>query len=365
MQEKNGLPDSFPVVGIGASAGGLEAFMELLHALPEHTGMAFVLVQHLDRRHDSKLADVLAKSTRMPVLEAAHGLAVQPDHVYVIAPDTVLTLSADGSLQTEARGPGPGLHLPINHFFESLAVRRTSAAIGVVLSGTGADGAMGLAEIKAAGGITFAQDEASAKFNGMPQAAVQSGCVDFVLSPAQIAAEIARVGRHPYLKATPDEEAAAAPVEQGDEERFRLVLSLLRAAHGVDFSAYRDTTIRRRILRRAMLREGNLDGYLKRLKNDRDELDALYQDILINVTRFFREAEVFETLKQRVFPEILAAKQGDAPVRIWVPGCSTGQEAYSLGIALLEFLDDKPVHPIIQIFATDRRWCMDTAVSGR
>jgi two-component system CheB/CheR fusion protein len=193
-QTSKELPDSFPVVGIGASAGGLETFIELMQALPEHTGMAFVLVQHLDPRYDSKLADLLAKVTRMPVIEAAHGLAVQPDHVYVIAPNTSLTLSADGRLETEARGPGPGPHLPIDRFFASLAARRTSAAIGVVLSGTGADGTMGLEEIKAAGGITFAQDEASSKFSGMPQAAVQSGCVDLVLSPKEIAAELARVG---------------------------------------------------------------------------------------------------------------------------------------------------------------------------
>jgi two-component system CheB/CheR fusion protein len=271
----------------------------------------------------------------------------------VIAPNTSLTLSADGRLETEARGPGPGPHLPIDRFFASLAARRTSAAIGVVLSGTGADGTMGLEEIKAAGGITFAQDEASSKFSGMPQAAVQSGCVDLVLSPKEIAAELARVGGHPYLQAIPVEKNAATLMEEGDDERFKQVLTLLRAASGVDFSAYRDTTIRRRVMRRMMLREGNLDGYVKRLRNDRGELDALYHDILINVTKFFREEEVFDTLKQRIFPEILAAKQGDAPIRIWVPGCSTGQEAYSLGIALLEFLDDKPLHPAIQIFATD------------
>lgn len=353
MLEPDASPTgSFPIVGVGASAGGLEAFTQLLQALPRHSGMAFVLVQHLDPRHESKLADLLAKSTSMPVLEAADGLVVKPDHVYVIAPDTALELAGDGTLHTEARGEKPGPHLPIDHFFRSLAKRRISGAIGVVLSGTGTDGAMGLEEIKAAGGIAFAQDEASAKFAGMPLAALHSGCVDLALPPARIAAELTRIGRHPYLFA-PLEEGHGGEPEQDDVEHFRSVLALLRAASGVDFSAYRDTTIRRRIVRRMLLQGGSLSGYAERLENDRAELDALYQDLLINVTRFFREPEVFEALKQRVFPEILAAKQGNAPIRIWVPGCSTGQEAYSLGIALLEFLDDKPVHPSIQIFATD------------
>ncbi|HWP12592.1 MAG TPA: chemotaxis protein CheB, partial [Ramlibacter sp.] len=347
-------PGGFPIVGIGASAGGLEAFMQLLHALPEHTGMAFVLVQHLDPRHDSRLPDLLAKATRMQVLEAAQGLAVQPDHVYVIAPDTTLTLTADGVFHIEPRGDRPGPHLPIDQFFRSLAANRTSGAIGVVLSGTGTDGSMGLEEIKAAGGIAFAQDEASAKFSGMPLAALHTGSVDLVLPPARIAAELARVGQHPYLAPEPDEGHTAVPAEGNDGDGFRSVLGLLREASGVDFGAYRDTTIKRRITRRLMLRGGDsMDAYAQLLRGDRAELDALYQDILINVTKFFREPELFETLKQRVFPDILAAKRGEAPIRIWVPGCSTGQEAYSLAMALLEFLDDKPVHPPIQIFATD------------
>ncbi|GAB3759133.1 chemotaxis protein CheB [Ramlibacter monticola] len=346
--------DVFPIVGIGASAGGLEAFMQLLQALPAHTGMAFVLVQHLDPRYDSRLADLLAKATAMPVLEAAQGLAVQPDHVYVIAPDTTLTLAAGGVLQTEPRGDQPGPHLPIDRFFRSLAAIRASAAIGVVLSGTGTDGSMGLEEIKAAGGVAFAQDEASAKFAGMPLAAAHTGSVDLVLPPARIAAELARVGQHPYLVTAadqrPDDDAQGNDRDGG----FRAVLALLREATGVDFAAYRDTTIKRRITRRLMLHgDDSLGAYAQRLRADRAELDALYQDILINVTQFFREPELFEALKERVFPAILAAKQGAAPIRIWVPGCSAGQEAYSLAMALFEFLDDKPAHPPIQIFATD------------
>ena len=353
-------PGDFPVVGIGASAGGLEAFQQLLAALPEHTGLAFVLVQHLDPRHDSRLADLLARSTPMPVVEATPGMALQPDHVVVIAPDTTLALAADGTLLVQPRGNAPGPHLPIDHFLRSLAERHANRAIGVVLSGTGSDGTIGLEEIKAAGGVTLAQDEASARFSGMPLAALHSGCVDLVLPPDRIAHELARLGRHPYLAPATAESAAERRTEQAgqddnqDAEHFRAVLALLRAARGVDFAAYRDTTIRRRIMRRLMLHGGaSLGAYVERLRADRGELDALFQDILINVTKFFREPEVFEALKARVFPELIAAREGDAPLRIWVPGCSTGQEAYSLAMALLEFFDDKPVHPPLQIFATD------------
>ena len=349
-------PGSFPVVGIGASAGGLEAFMQLLAALPAEPGMALVFVQHLDPRHDSRLVDLLGRSTPMPVVEATPGLALRSGHVYVIAPDTTLALADDGTFLVEPRGRAPGPHLPIDHLFRSLALRYASRAIGVVLSGTGSDGTMGLEEIKAAGGVSFAQDEASAKFSGMPLAATHSGCVDLVLPPERIAAELLRVGRHPYLApaAAGAAEGGDAPRGRDEADHFRAVLALLRTAHGVDFAAYRDTTIRRRIMRRMMLHGGaSLGAYVERLRGNRAELDALFHDILINVTRFFREPEVFEALKERVFPGVLAARQGDAPIRIWVPGCATGQEAYSLAMVLLEYLDDKPVHPPIQIFATD------------
>ena len=189
---------TFPVVGIGASAGGLEAASSLLAGLPQSPGMAFVLVQHLDPKHESKLCDLLAKVTRLHVLEASHGLALRPDHVYVIPPNTSLTLE-QGILQLTPRDEVRGLHLPIDRFFKSLAEDRQAGAIGVILSGTGSDGTLGVEEIKAAGGITFAQDEASAKFPSMPLSAIGSGCVDFVLPPEEIARELARIGRHPYV----------------------------------------------------------------------------------------------------------------------------------------------------------------------
>jgi two-component system, chemotaxis family, CheB/CheR fusion protein len=341
---------AFPVVGIGASAGGLEAFSQLLKALPEQTGMAFVLVQHLDPTHQSQLGVLLSKMTRMRVLEPADGQALQPDHVYVIAPNTELSLASGGVLRVEPRPDVRGPHLPIDHFFRSLAEQRQSSAIGVVLSGTGSDGSLGLEEIKAAGGITFAQDQASAAHAGMPQSAVHSGCVDLVLPPDRIAHELVRISQHAYISPQQGAEAAAEGDDDGD---FKAVLSLLRASSGVDFSAYRDTTVRRRIERRVALHGGSLGRYVEHLKGNRAELDALYQDVLINVTSFFREPAAFEALKSRAFPQILADRRPDSTIRLWVPGCSTGQEAYSLAIALLEFLDDKPVRPQICIFATD------------
>jgi two-component system, chemotaxis family, CheB/CheR fusion protein len=350
-----------PTVGIGASAGGLEAFGQLLAHLPADTGMAFVLIQHLDPKHASQLGDLLAKATAMPLLEAAQGLAVRPDHVYVIPPNTTLTI-AGGVLQLAPRGGAP--HMPIDDFFGSLAEDGHAGAIGVILSGSGSDGSLGLEEIKAAGGITLAQDEESARYPAMPRSAVRGGSVDFVLDPAGIARELVRIGRHPSLSTPPlpgngggpaaGPAAAAVDAEAADEEQFRKILALLRASSGVDFSAYRDTMIRRRIRRRLLLStRQSLADYVRQLAGDAAELETLYQDILINVTRFFREPGTFEALKGSVFPEIAKAKAPGMPFRIWVPGCSTGQEAYSLAIALLEFLDGQPVRFPIQIFATD------------
>jgi two-component system CheB/CheR fusion protein len=339
----------FAVVGIGASAGGLEAVTQLLEALPTDTGMAFVLVQHLDPKHESKLDTILAKSTGMPVHEAGHGMKVEPNNIYIIPPNTTMTI-ADGTLQLTARGEMAGRHLPVDSFFKSLAQDRQTGAIGVVLSGTGSDGTLGLEDIKAADGITFAQDEESAKYPGMPLSALRSGCVDVTLSPVEIARELARVGQHPYVTMP----AAAEIAPSTEDASFRRILALLRASFGVDFSAYRDKTIRRRIMRRMVLNvKEDLAEYAQQLERNRAELEALYHDLLINVTSFFREPETFEALKQTVFPEILKAKTPGAPIRIWSPGVAAGQEAYSLAMALIEFFDDKDPAPPIQIFATD------------
>ncbi len=344
-------PATFPIVAIGASAGGLEAFTQVLTHLSESTGMAFVLVQHLDPRHESKLGDLLARATRMSVVEAQHGMTVEPDHIYVIAPNTCLTIH-DGILQVTARPDTRALNLPIDEFMRALAADRKARAIGVVLSGTGSDGTLGMEEIKANGGITLAQDEESAKYSSMPQNAVRGGCVDLVLPPDGIARELARISQHPFVTTVSEAPADLAP--DPENAQIERVLRLLRTAIGVDFRGYRDSTIKRRITRRMVLHgRSDLAEYAELLQSDRAEIDALYNDLLINVTSFFREPEIFEALNQRVFPEILKAKTAETPIRVWVPGCSTGQEAYSLAMAMLEFVEERPIRPQIQIFATD------------
>jgi two-component system CheB/CheR fusion protein len=347
LDPTNGKP--FPIVGVGASAGGLEAIRQLLAHLPDDTGMAFVLVQHLDPRHESRLADLLAKTTRMPVSNASHGVPVRANHVYVIPPNADIAI-AGGVLHVSPREETHRPHLPIDYLFRTLAEDQQARAIGVVLSGTGSDGTLGLCEIKAVGGITFAQEERSAKHTGMPHSAIDSGCVDFVMTPEEIAGRLAKLGSHPYLA----EKELVQAIEDDEERLYKRILAAVRSVTRVDFSQYRDTTIKRRIMRRMALHtQYSLADYAERLEADGSEVDALYHDLLINVTSFFRDPDLFEALKRRVFPEIVKEKSPTAPLRMWVPGCSTGQEAYSLAITLLEFLDDFPVRPPIQIFATD------------
>ena len=338
----------FPIVGIGASAGGLEAFQQLLSHLPRDINMAFILVQHLDATHESHLIDILSRGTRLPTLAASEGDRVRPGHIFIIAPNTCLAIS-EGLLRVTPRDQLPGLHLPIDHLFRSLAAEQQGRSIGVVLSGTGADGTLGLCEIKGAGGITFAQSEASARHAGMPHSAIESGSVDFVMTPEAIARQLVEIASHPYLDPLQRPETVAA-----SDEHYKQILSMVRAVTKVSFSHYRETTIKRRILRRmALQNQDSMAEYARRLAQDAGEVEALYRDLLINVTSFFRDPEVFDYLKSEVFPRIIERKAADAPLRLWVPGCSTGQEAYSLAIILWEFFDDRPVRPPIQIFASD------------
>lgn len=348
-QSKN-LP--YPIVGIGASAGGLEACSQLLQALPLDTEMVFVVVQHLDPHHSSILSELLSRTTDLPVIEARDGMAMQPGHVYVIPPNADMTIM-DGHLKlTKPRIKTAGQFMPVDHFFRSLAETYGPKAIGVILSGSASDGALGLQVIKEVGGITFVQDEKSARFPSMPRSAISTGCVDFVLPPERIAKELATIGQHPYLIHPEPEEAVAPPSRR--EDHITRILVLLVAITGVDFTHYKPATLKRRILRRMALHKMyQLKDYVKYLQENRAEVDALYQDMLIKVTSFFREPEAFEALKEKIFPEIMKIRSSDAPIRIWVPGCSTGEEVYSLAIALLEFLGDSASQTPVQIFGTD------------
>src|SRR5262245_30523394 len=272
-----------PIVGIGGSAGGFEAAMELLRTLSPKTGMAFVIVQHLDPHHASRLAQLLGRVTQMPVLELTKRIEPIPNTIYVQPPNKCV-ICKNGSLALVRRMEKTSL--AIDHFFESLAEAQGPRAIGVILSGSGSDGTAGLRAIKAAGGLTFAQDEESAKYPSMPRNAIQSGFVDAALSPAEIAGEIKRIADHPYIQQPDDDGAEMSEKEQGLDELHRIFLTLKKLT-GVDFSSYKQSTLRRRIQRRmALHRIERIQHYARFLRENHKEVQELFNDLLINVTRF-------------------------------------------------------------------------------
>src|SRR5438094_2314548 len=339
------------VVAIGASAGGIEALTDLMTYLSPDTGLAFVLVQHLDPKHHSILTELLARKTTMSVTEVSDGLPIKPNHVYVIPPTATMSIS-DHTLHLGPREESRGAHMSVDHFMRSLAEQEGNRAIGVILSGSGSDGTMGMAEIQAHGGVTFAQDEATAKYDGMPRSAVQAGCVDYVLPPKGIAKELARIARHPYVARNILPGAAEAAVEPGPG--LSTIFHVLRRATGVDFTHYRQTTILRRIQRRMVVHKiDKLEDYAKFLQSKPPETKALYQDMLINVTSFFRGPRVFEALKATVCPAIQRNLARERGIRVWTPGCASGEETYSVAMALLEFLGDRASQAPIQFFGTD------------
>ena len=318
----------FPIVGVGASAGGLEAFTQLLEALPQDTGMGFVLVQHLDPDHESALTDILSRATSLPVREVTNNERVLVNHIYVIPPDTDLTI-VKGVLQIQPRKRTRTPHLSIDIFFESLAQDLRERAVGVVLSGTANDGTMGLEAIKAEGGITFAQDQ-SAKYDSMPRSAVAAGCVDLVLSPVDIAKELTRIAKHPYVAGQSLLTSAAMPTgaeplgaqgriddaaeSEAAQSGYKKILRLLRNHSGADFSLYKTTTLERRIARRLMLtKQSTLEDYAQFLRGNAKELSALYSDVLISVTSFFRNPETFDVLQDKILPKLLK-QRGDVPL---------------------------------------------------
>jgi two-component system CheB/CheR fusion protein len=340
----------FPIVGIGASAGGLEACIAFLNALPSRLGMAYVILPHLDPSRESAFSEILSRTTTMQVLDATDHTTVLPNHVYVIPPNYQMTI-ANGVLRL-SRGEQPlSVRTTIDIFLQSLAHDQGPNAVGVILSGTASDGTLGLAAIKGEGGITFAQN-GSAKYDGMPASAIASGCVDMVLPPEGIAKELVRMSQHPYVL------GASMLLEQDGTSRagqLSQLFSLLRRATRVDFSEYKPPTIGRRVARRMALQKlESLADYVGVLKRDKQELNALYQDLLINVTSFFRNSEAFGALSRVVYPELLKRREPrNAPIRIWVPGCSTGEETYSHAISLMEYLTDQRVEAAVQIFGTD------------
>jgi len=313
--------------------------------------MAYVLVQHLDPRHESILADLLSHATGMLVAEVKGDLLVEPNRVYVIPPAEDIVL-AEGMLKLVPRSQTRGSHMPIDSFLGTLAEVQGSLGIGVILSGMASDGTLGLEAIRAEGGIAFAQDPRSAKHADMPRSAIAAGCVDFVLSPEEIARELTRLGRRPSV-ARGAHSIAPATLED-EEDRLRKILLVLSRTAGADFSAYKKTTLRRRIERRMAVNGiDTLDDYARHLEGNATEAEALYQDCLISVTSFFRDPEVFEALSEQVLPLLLKKRRSDAPIRVWVPGCATGEEVYSIAICLLERAGGLLSNASFQIFATD------------
>ncbi len=345
-QPAPGSESGWPVVALGASAGGLEAFEQFLRAMPGDSGMGFVLVQHLDPTHPSILAEILQRSTAMPVVEATDGMAVQPNRVHVIPPnrDMAITHGVLGlSLPSEPRGR----HLPIDSFFRALAADRAEAAVGIILSGTGTDGTLGIRAIHGAGGLGLVQEPSTARFDGMPASALKSGFATQALAveamPALLLAHARRLGSRPVGA-------------DGGEASRRLagVLMQLRLGTGHDFSQYKKSTLGRRIERR-MTQQGidDLASYERFLKEHPPEVQTLFREMLINVTSFFRDAAVFEMLKRDVLPALLAHRSENEALRVWVAGCATGEEAYSVAMVLRELADEHKRDWPVLIYGTD------------
>jgi two-component system, chemotaxis family, CheB/CheR fusion protein len=338
----------FAVVGVAASAGGLEAFRRLLKSLALDTGMAFVLIQHSDPRQPSRLAQSLNTATAMPVIEIEDGMRMVPDHVFVVPP--AIDISIHGTaFRTSATPAGRSPMVTIDVLFETLAASLGRMTIGVLLSGAGSDGVEGLRAIQLAGGITFAQDAASAQVASMPARALAAGVADWAMQPEGIAAELTRLAADPYLTSTPPTEPAV-----NASLPLRQVLVRVHEETGVNLHSYDLATVERRVARRmAVRRTAEMDEYLAFLMTDADETAALLEDVLARATYFFRDPATCSALRQRVFPALLDWRAAGSPIRIWVPECSAGGEVYSVAIALVEYLAEKGRAAPIEIFGSD------------
>src|SRR5208337_5029557 len=337
------------VVGIGASAGGLEACTKLVGALPAQTGMAFILVQHLDPTHASMMVELLATHTTLSVVQATDGMSLEPDHLYVIPPATYLSVEGH-SLRVTSPRARRGARLPFDFLLHSLAEEYGGRAVCVILSGTGADGSVGLRAVKERGGFVIAQDPAEAAYGGMPHSAILTGSVNLVLPVAVIAEALVRHQAHLAQPHPSDETAPKGKTK----DRLLAIVDLLRTRTVHDFTQYKHGTLQRRIERRmAAVEIDDMDRYLDLLRGDSRELERLAKDLLINVTRFFRDSEVFDLLAGTVIPDLVDARPPDQPLRIWTAGCSTGEETYSLAMLVLERIAETATSVKLQVFESD------------
>lgn len=340
---------SFPIVGIGASAGGLEAFEQFFTHAPPDTGMAFVLVQHLDPTHKSILVDLVRRYTRMQVFEVEDGMPVQPDCAYIIPPNRDMAI-LHGVLHLIEPVAPRGQRLPIDYFFRSLAQDQQELAIAIVLSGTGTDGTLGVKAIKGEGGMVMVQAPESARYDGMPRSALNTGMADYVLPAEEMAAQLVAYVQLAIGKKVTKKNAPLPTIEDDMKKIFILV----RSQTGHDFSLYKDNTIMRRIERRMSVNQiSEMRMYVRYLQQNPLEVETLFKELLIGVTSFFRDPESFEILKTKVIPKIFTDRPQNRAVRVWVPGCSTGEEAYTIAMLIREYMEHHRLAHDVQIFATD------------
>ncbi len=343
------VPRPRAIVGVGASAGGLAALRRFLGAMPENTGLAIVVIQHLDPNHESMMAELLSRSTRMTVRQVEEDMLIEPDHVYIIPPNSYLTLD-QWRMRLTAPLQRRGRRMPIDYFFHSLAETRGRRAICIILSGTGSDGTLGLKDVKSAGGMAMAEDPDTAEYDGMPRSAVATGQVDLVLPVEQMPATLMRYVQHPYVVQT----ERRIVDDESSSDQVRAILAILRSRTDYDFGPYKRGTMTRRIERRMGLNQiDTFEGYIELVREDPEEVMQLFRDLLIGVTSFFRDGEVWEILKEQVIRKIVAAKGLDDSIRVWVPGCSTGEEAYSVAMLIYESAIDAQQGFNAKIFATD------------
>ncbi len=339
----------FPIVGIGASAGGLEAFEQFFTHTPPDTGMAFVLIQHLDPKHKSILSELVRRYTKMSVYEVKDGMRVEPNTVYVIPPNRNMAL-LHGILHLLEQSEVPGVRTPIDFFFRSLAEDRKEEAICIVLSGTGTEGAMGLRAVKGEGGMVMVQEPESAKYDGMPRSAIATGLVDYILPPEKMADQLVRYVHH-SLDDVSEKSTDAVNKKSG---LLQKIFILVRSKTGHDFSYYKQNTILRRIERRMAVNQiTRLSDYVRYMQDDPREAGILFKELLIGVTNFFRDKEAFEALRDKAIHKLFENRSPDNPVRIWVPGCATGEEAYSIAMLCHCAIRSTGKNQSVQVFATD------------
>ncbi len=345
-QGQKSQPRAFSIVGMGASAGGLEAFEQFFSKMPSDTGMAFVLVPHLDPTHASMMTELLKRVTRMEVTEAKEGVKVKPNCLYVIAPNKEMTIF-HGSLGLEAPKMAHGLRMPIDTFLRSLAEDQGESAVGIILSGTGMDGTLGLRAIHGAGGMVMVQDPKTAKYAGMPSSAVQTGVADYILPPEKMPEMLTTYVRK-SVKGGP------RPITEKTGLSLQKILAVIRSRTRHDFSLYKKTTLTRRIKKRLNLHAiDDIDTYVRFLQEHPEEVQALFNDFLIGVTQFFRDPEAFDSLKKKALSKYVEDKPDGYTLRVWVPGCGSGEEAYSIAMALTECIEESKQNLKIQIFGTD------------